>query len=338
MDPASAGRMLNAGRPRTLGDPGKRRCSGCRKLLQQRLGESWRDFLKRATCDRGSFCQRALASGTRITRKRKELLSLIGRRFGLLTVRAICVLHDRSALECNCRCGSPTRATVHELLKKGRLSCGCLGRAKTASRNRARGMKVTARACVICRQPLAIRKRERPNQFMRRLSCGFGTPCWTELRMRKLRLPIVNGRRCVTCRKLLKQNESEDGAAFNSRKYCGKPCMRAPRVLSRCGVCKKKIIVTKRASDDGFGKFCGYDHLRIGMRKTYEWCGVKLSVQEAAELRGTSTDRIRRLIKRHGSVSAALKAPMPHHAREQALQAVKRRAHSPAVRASGRRS
>jgi len=132
---------------------------------------------------------------------------------------------------------------------------------------------VAGRRCPICGETLEQRAGESPKTFARRVTCSRGNrTCAYKLTATKnTTAKIIVGRRCPSCKKLLKRRDGERLRGFAKRKTCGKEeCRRklqtTIKVIAgrRCLVCDEvlKRKTSESRKDFACRKTCGHGTCR----------------------------------------------------------------------------
>ena len=232
------------------GTAGHRRCQSCKKRLKRKKGEAHGNFAQRKACSR-DCCNKLIGENNRRTKivagrrclvcgkvlKRKE-----GEQLGNFASRKTCgkkagcaaLLGMAKRFITKIVAGRCCRICDKVLERKEsespfffaqRKTCGhkagCAAKLSNATRTT---IKVVAgRRCPSCKQLLKRKKGESLSSFARRKTCGR-KKCvsWHQHVIHSGGVVrTVTGRRCPSCRKLLKRRKSEALNAFAGRKTCG---------------------------------------------------------------------------------------------------------------------
>src|SRR5271167_459092 len=187
------------------GTAGHRRCQSCKKMLKRKEGEQLGNFASRKTCGKKAGCASLLGMAKRFITK--------------IVAGRCCRICDK-VLE--------RKERESPFFFAQRKTCGhkagCAAKLSKATRTT---IKVVAgRRCPSCKQLLKRKKGESLSSFARRKTCGR-KKCvsWHQHVIHSGGVVrTVTGRRCPSCRKLLKRRKSEALNAFAGRKTCGGKC------------------------------------------------------------------------------------------------------------------
>lgn len=132
---------------------------------------------------------------------------------------------------------------------------------------------IAGRRCPICGETLEQRAGESPKTFARRVTCSRGNRAcaYKLIAAKNTTAKIITGRRCPSCKKLLKRRDGERLRGFAKRKMCGKEeCLRKLQTTTkvvagrRCPVCGKvlKRKDSEQLKDFALRKTCGHGKCR----------------------------------------------------------------------------